>query len=312
MGNEIYWLLKYIEENKIEILHAHFAPAAVFYKKLKTKTGLPFVVSFYGYDYEKALHDHPEFRKQYQALFRLADAFICEGPHGAGVLREMGCPKEKVHVVPLGVEVEQIPFYKREKRAGELKLVQVASFTEKKGHIYTVKAFAAALKDCPNMSLTLVGDERRPGVKQQVLDYIKKEKLGQKVTVLDWVDYDHLHEFLEPFHVFIHPSCYASDRDCEGGAPVILLEAQATGMPVISTTHCDIPNIVKDDETGILCPEKEVERLAEAIAYFYGLPGEEYQEWGIRARRWVEERFEMAAQGRRLSKVYSTLCKMGR
>ena len=137
-----------------------------------------------------------------------------------------------------------------------MKLVQIASFTEKKGHIYTVKAFAKALNTCPNLALTLVGDDREPIVKKQILDYIQKKHLEKKIKILDFVDFSRLYEFLKDFQVFIHPSCYAKDKDCEGGAPIILLDAQATGMPVISTTHCDIPSEVIHNKTGLAKPRK--------------------------------------------------------
>lgn len=307
MGNETSWLLKYIAKHKVDILHAHFAPTALFYKSLKRKTNLPFVVSFYGYDYEKALYDRPEFREQYRALFKLADAFVCEGPHGAALLKNMGCPEEKIHIVPLGIEVKKTPYCQRKKEAGELKLIQVASFTEKKGHIYSVQAFSAALKDCPNMSLTLVGDERQSGVKQEVNQFISDNGLEGKVSILDWIDYEKLYRFLQQFHVFIHPSVYTEDRDCEGGAPVIILAAQSTGMPIISSKHCDIPFIVEEGKTALLAPEKNIKGLAEAIQFFYSLPFAEYEPWALNARHFIEEGFDIGRSANNLKMVYESL-----
>ena len=68
---------------------------------------------------------------------------------------------------------------------------------------------------------------------------------------------------MEGYHVFIQPSCYTATRDCEGGAPLVLLNAQATGMPVITTTHCDIPDEVIHNETGLLTAERDIEGLVD-------------------------------------------------
>ncbi len=72
----------------------------------------------------------------------------------------------------------------------------------------------------------------------------------KKITFIDSINFEKLHEFMKNYQVFIHPSCYTDQRDCEGGAPIAILDAQATGMPVISTTHCDIPDEVIDKMVG--------------------------------------------------------------
>ena len=57
----------------------------------------------------------------------------------------------------------------------------------------------------------------------------------------------------------------AADGDSEGGAPVGIIEMQAAGMPVLSTYHADIPEVVRDGESGYLVPERDVEALAEKL-----------------------------------------------
>lgn len=307
LGSDEGRLIRYAKHHQINILHAHFAPVGWRYRKVAKALGTPFVVSFYGYDYEMVPYTEPAFRQRYQWLFQFADAFICEGPHGASILEQMGCPAGKIYIVPLGVEVEKIPFFERDKIPGELKLIQVASFAEKKGHIYTVMAFAEALKQCPNMELTLVGDAREPIVKKKVLDFIADNQLGDKIRVLDWLDYSQVHQFLSRFHVFIHPSCYAQNRDCEGGAPIILLDAQATGMPVIGTTHCDFPFAVKDGVAGRLSPEKEIRPLKEAIGFFYSQGAEEYSAWSQNARGYIAKNFDIRHSSKLLADVYKNL-----
>jgi colanic acid/amylovoran biosynthesis glycosyltransferase len=289
---------------KIDLIHSHFASAGWEYLSLAKKLKKPHVVSFYGRDYEALPFAHPTWKKRYERLFREADLFLCEGSFGAGVLQRMGCPENKIRVQRLGVDVDSIPFLTREKQSEELNLVQIATFTEKKGHIYTIKAFVKALESCPNMSLTFVGKDIR-GIKGEIQTIIHQCRMEDKVAFLDWIDFGDLHVFMEDYHVFIHPSCHTATRDCEGGAPVVLLDAQATGMPIIATTHCDCPDEVIHNETGLLTPEKDTDSLADSIRYFYGLDNSKYRAFCVKAREHISRNFDCKQNAAQLKKIYT-------
>ena len=109
------------------------------------------------------------------------------------------------------------------------------------------------------------------------------------------------------YHVFIHPSCYAANRDCEGGAPIVILDAEATGMPVIATTHCDIPEEVLHNVTGLLSAEKDVSALAESISTFYKMSNETYQQFSNAARKHVVEKFNIQVCANQLQAVYNKI-----
>ena len=294
----------------IDILHAHFAPNGWRYRKIAGELGVPLIVSFYGYDYEHIPFVEPIWKKRYQTLFREADLFLCEGRFGAEVLAQSGCPARKIRVARLGVDLRKTPFLRRAKRHGELNLLQVASLLEKKGHVYTVRAFIEALERCPTMTLTLVGPN--PGIlgrdktwiKRELMKLIREHRVHDRITIMEAVPFARLNELMARHHVFIHPSCYSSTRDCEGGAPVVLLNAQATGMPVISTTHCDIPDVVVDGRTGRLSPEKDVPGLATSIEAFYGMHQDEYDRYCREARAHVERHYDVRDSGEALMRIY--------
>jgi len=296
---------------RIDLFHSHFSYVGWEYANLAQLMGVPHVVSFYGYDYEYLPTMEPVWKARYQSLFGSASIFICEGAHGAGILTRQGCPPDKIRVVPLGVDVGQIQFVRRSKGEGELNMLQVATLTEKKGHIYALEAFIAASGACPNLTLTFVcrDEGRGTGLMQRLRDRVAAAQVSNRVRFIEYIDYGRLHEFMTEFHVFIHPSCYSADRDCEGGAPIVLLDAQATGMPVISTRHCDIPSEVIDGKTGFLTEEKNIAGLAEAITRLYNMPEGEYQAYARNARTHVETNYDAAKNSRKMKAVYDELVR---
>lgn len=299
------WFLRWrLRNTQVDLVHSHFAQVGWRFRRLARWLDAAHVISFYGWDYVKLGQTNPKWQHRLTKLFAEADAFVCEGPHGKALLVQQGCPDEKVHVSRLGVETAEIPFFTRTKTSGKLRLLQLASFREKKGHIDTVAAFADALVQCPDMHLTLIGDS--PGeVHDQVAALIAARGIGDKVTLQPGVPFDELHGAMREYDVFVHPSRHATDGDCEGGAPVVLLDAQATGMPIIATTHCDIPQEVVDGVTGILCTERDVVALAQAICRFCKMDGAEYARFAQAARRHVEEHFEASACAAQLEQIYA-------
>lgn len=298
------YLAQKIKDYNIHLINVHFANMGWQFLKLKAITGLPYFVSFYGFDYESLPYAFPVWKNRYKELFQKADKFICEGPFGASTLVRMGCNPNKIEIVRLGVEINKIPFKQRTKNKGELHLIQLANNTEKKGHIYALKAFIEAEKSCPNMTITFIGRDLESN-KYPYLSIVKEHNLQNKVKFMNFIDFDKLYDFLVNYHVFIHPSCYASNHDCEGGAPVVILDAQATGMPVISTTHCDIPQEVIHNVTGLLTPEKDVTALAASIKRFYDMDNTEYQKFSLSARNLVEDKFSCSKNAAYLQKIYS-------
>ena len=305
---EIY--LWYVQRRcgSCNLMHSHFAQTGWQFLRVGERLHIPYVVSFYGVDYECRPMQNPVWRKRYQQLFQKADLFLCEGAHGTKILRKIGCPEEKIRIARLGVNVSEIPFWQRTKKQEELHLIQIASFTRKKGHTYTIEAFKQALPDCPNMTLTFVGGDRQ-GIKSQLQAQIQNTPAEEKTVFLEAIDFHQLHDFMKEYQVFIHPSCYTDEMDCEGGAPVVLLDAQATGMPVISTTHCDIPDEVVHGKTGVLTPEKDIGALTNSIRKFYTMDQNEYGRFAYHAREHVNEHFDTQKNARTLKEIYIKLVK---
>ena len=107
--------------------------------------------------------------------------------------------------------------------------------------------------------------------------------------------------------VFLHPSVVDSARGGgEGGAPTTIIEAQALGMPVVSTLHCDIPNVTVPGESAVLVPERDAGALADALRELLDHP-ERWEAMGRAGRAHVEANHDVAAEVGTLERRYLTL-----
>jgi colanic acid/amylovoran biosynthesis glycosyltransferase len=308
MHTSLWYSILLFKLKNADLMHAHFSFVAWDYLWLAKRIKLPLIVSFYGYDYESLPYRVPAWRDRYQILFRDVALILTEGNYGRNTLIRMGCPENKVKVVHLGVDLRDIPFILRKKKEKELRLIQVATFTGKKGYDVTINAFAKTIKRCPSITLTLVGKDPE-GIRDKYYQIIKDNTLDNKIKVIDGIEFNDLHVFLQDFHVFIHPSKFGDNKDSEGGAPVVLLDAQATGMPVLSTMHCDIPDEVLDGKTGILVKENDVDALSEAIEKFYNMDETLYHAYCHQARKHIEKNYDAVKNGRLLQEAYFDVVK---
>jgi colanic acid/amylovoran biosynthesis glycosyltransferase len=301
-----YFVQQKMRKQAPDLLHAHFAPIAYHYLPLARSLKRPLVVSFYGYDYASLPYLKPVWKDRYRRLFEQATAITCAGPAGREILLEHGAPADKLFISPMSLQTKDFPFRKRYKSPGQLRLVQVATITEKKGFPDTITAFAKALRVCPNMELTIAGEPYDRVLTEQIKAMIDQYQIAKQVRFLPFIQHPALAGFLQDFDVFIHPSHFTNHRDCEGG-PVAILEAQALGLPVISTTHVDIPQEVLHGKTGLLSPEKDTEQLAASIERFYHMEDVEYQRFSSAAQAHVRTHFEVTQTASRLYALYQKI-----
>lgn len=288
---------------RVDLLHSHFSFMGWRLRSLARRLGIPHVVSFYGFDYENLPWREPVWKERYRKLFSEADLFLCEGRHGVGILSDRGCPPRKLAVARLGVDTSSIAMpAPRPRGRRRFEFVQIATLTEKKGHADALEAVALACRTV-DIGYTVVG--RQADVSREGLERLASRLgLGDRVRFVDGIDFTRLHEFLAGFDAFLHPSRYSADRDCEGGAPVVLLDAQACGLPVVSTTHCDIPDEVLHGTTGLLAPEGDVQAIAAAIVEMACSSEERFQAMREAAREHVRREFDLSVCGPALASTY--------
>lgn len=225
-------------------------------------------------------------------------------------LMSLGCPAEKIVIHHIGIKISDYEFRVR-KPDGPTRLLMCGRFVEKKGIPYAIEAFARIRsKTNTDVRLTIVGDSDSHGKltpeKVKIQNAINKHEVGDVITFTGYLSHDELLRTVYTHHIFLAPSVHASNGDAEGGFPVILTEVLATGMPVVGFSHCDIPELVQDDVSGFLVPERDVDALAERLTYLIEHP-EIWQKMGQAGRAFVEENYNIDKLNDKLVEIYKGL-----
>lgn len=175
------------------------------------------------------------------------------------VLERTGLPADKVQSVPTGVDVECFRPSDKQAAREQCGLPQekiiigiVATLRSWKGHVYLVDAIARLQRQY--VLLLIVGEgPNLPNIEEAIAKHGVKDQVlfvGQQVDVVPW---------MQAMDIFVLPS-YANE-----GVPQGLMQAMACGLPVVSTPVGSITELVRDGENGLIVPERNVEKLSEAL-----------------------------------------------
>jgi colanic acid/amylovoran biosynthesis glycosyltransferase len=301
---------KVLKKQGVSILHSHFGNRGYSDLALKQKLTIPQVTTFYGHDVS-LLPQEERWKRNFKDLFKEGDLMLAEGHYMKKALIELGCPDDKVKVQHLGINPATIPFIPRKLGASEkVKILIAGTFREKKGITYALEACAKVASRYGNIEITLIGDagrsQREIDYKKEITTIISTRNLAGKINYLGFLPYPAFIEEAKNNHIFLSPSIHPSDGETEGGAPVALIEMSAYGMPIVSTFHCDIPEVVLDGKSGFLVPEKDSDALAERLEHLIEHP-ELWEPMGRAGRKYIEEEFNIVKQAAQLEVVYDSL-----
>lgn len=291
-----------LRREKASLIHAHFGYQGCRCLRAKRGAALPMVTTFYGADAGSFARD-AAWQKRYRQLFDEGELFLAEGTAMASRLERLGCPGEKIRVHHLGVDVSQIRYLER-RPAETVRVLMCGHFREKKGFAEGIAALGRAMaRTGVACQLVLIGDGPQ---RREIIAAIGEAGLSPVTRLLGLQSYDRVLAEMTHCHLLMQPSRTASDGDTEGGAPVILLDAQAAGMPVVATDHADIPEYVVDGESGLLAPEGDGDGLTDRLAHLLANPSR-WADLGARGRRHVEANYCAATQCLGLEDLYDAM-----
>ena len=289
---------------RAEVFIAHFGPAGVTAAKLRELGVIRGKIAtiFHGIDIssrEVLNHYTPE----YQQLFRRGDLMLPISDLWAGRLQKMGCPREKIAVSRMGVDMTRFSPRPVKAPATPLEIISVARLTEKKGLHVAIEACRQLKEQGVAFRYRILGIgpwERR------LRTLIEQYQLEDVVEMPGFKPSHEVKAMLDDADVFLLPSVTGADGDMEG-IPVALMEAMAVGIPVVSTLHSGIPELVEADKSGWLVPENDARALAQRLAAFSQLDTDELAPVVKRAREKVEHDFNQQVINRELASLLQAL-----
>jgi colanic acid/amylovoran biosynthesis glycosyltransferase len=278
-----------------DVLHAHFGPVGESFRFARQLWKAPLLVSFHGYDFSTV--PRREGRDIYQRLFATADRVTVNSRYTHEELERLHCPIQKLHQLAVGLDPREFPF--RERAASEApRFITVARLVEIKGHEYCLRALALVRARHPNIGYDIVGD----GPCRAQLEALATELgLNRVVRFHGALSGDAVRALLQQAHLFL--LCSVSVEGDQEGQGLALQEAQACGLPVIATRHGALPEGMREGQSGLLVPERDVPALAHAMEELLNQP-ERWPDFGQQGRRLVEERFDIRELNRQLITLY--------
>ena len=245
----------FFKANHVDVVLAEYGQTGSATAASCRLAGVPLVVHFHGYDASNRieLERHAD---GYQRMFKSANAIVVVSKAMQRQLLSLGAPEEKVRLNCYGTKIDERPA--SDPASNPPTLVGVGRFVEKKAPHLTILAFAKAAADRPDARLILAGDGPLWGA---CVSLVKALSLEHAVELPGLIDHERVSVLMQQARAFVQHSVVASNGDSEG-TPLAVLEAAAAGIPVISTRHAGIPDVIESGVTGFLVDEFDIDGMA--------------------------------------------------
>jgi colanic acid/amylovoran biosynthesis glycosyltransferase len=286
------YFLRVLRDHGPAAIHAHFGPSGIEALPLARTLDIPLLTSFHGYDaseilanrrYAKALKELLEY-----SHITVASEYMFER------LAPFGARKEATLVLYYGIPVEDYRYVERKpvpdkiRDGEEIKFLQVSGLVEKKGHCYSLQAFANVLTTYPHCSYTIAGDGP---LRKELELQTRALGIGDKVKFIGGVSSRQVSSLMSASDLFLHHSVTPASGDQEG-IPNAIMEAMATGLTAVSTRHAGIPELISHGRNGYLVGERDVKDYTETLETAL----QNFQPLGTAASRTIREKFNLSHQ----------------
>lgn len=295
-------LRKVLAALKPDVVHAHFGPAMVFALPVVKSLDIPLVVSFHGYD-ATFLARVPSWRKTYAKM--LPSVACATAP--SGYLRErvidLGGIPDRTVVLRNGLDLTRIAYADPSLRfdGKEVCFLFVGRLVGKKDPVGLVRAFAACkalVAGRVRVRLVMAGGG---SLENDLAEAVAEAGVASDVTLLGAVPHAETLQLYQQAHIYVQHSVVADNGD-EEGLPVSITEAAVAGLPVISTRHSGIPEVVSDGVSGYLVDEGDYQAMGERMAFLALNPGR-WHDMGLAGHTRVKDEFSKESVVRELREL---------
>ena len=302
------WLLFYraipfLGQGPYDIIHCQFGTFGPIGLRLR-QAGLiqgKLITTFRGSDISRYVQKCG--KTVYDDLFREGDFFLTNCEFFRRKAIQLGCPEDRIVVHGSGIDCSRFAFKPRHLPTdGRVRIATTGRLVEKKGIEYSIRAIAQLAQSYPNIEYNIIGDGP---LKEDFQRLIQDLKIDHLVKLLGWKNQQEIIDILDTCQIFIAPSVTAKDGNQD--APVnTLKEAMAMGIPVISTHHGGIPELVEDGVSGFLTPERDANAISEKLRDLIANP-EVWPQIGKAGRAQVEKLYDLKKLNDELVELYQQL-----
>lgn len=296
-------LIDIFSNKRPDILHAHFGPMGVLLEPVAEKLDIPLVVTFYGYDISQLLKQEL-WQKAYGDLSGTVSKVTVLSEEMKQRALKAGFSEEHVEIVHLGTNIHAVKY--QAPSFPVTHFISVGRLSEKKGHMDSIEAFGKVLKESSEpLYFRIIGEGEDRG---QIEAFINSLNLNEHVKLLGGLPHDQVIEKLHEADAFILHSKAARSGDMEG-TPTVLAEAQAAGLPCLSTYHSGIPEMIPEQNHRFLAREGDVNGIVENLHELLKVSEGELLDISKRGRKHVEYSFDIENESQKFKNIYEALSR---
>ncbi|VAX38257.1 hypothetical protein MNBD_UNCLBAC01-2034 [hydrothermal vent metagenome] len=290
-------LAKFFKDFQPDIIHSHTYFSNTISRLAAKLAGVPTMV----------VHVHSIY-SQYTARHLWVERFLSRWTTKviscSDAVRQFVLQKEKINpslttTIPNGVDVQKFSNIEDNSslrhelniKSDDIVLTTIASLTPQKGHRYFLEALTEIIKINQNVKYFLIGDGP---LRKELEEYVEKLGLGKYVQFLG-IRHD-VPLLLKISNIFILPSL-------REGLPLVIIEAMASGLPVIATDVGGTSEVVKEGVTGLLVPAKDVQKLIDAVVTLFNNPVD-VKVMGEQGRKRAVKYFSQDIMLKQIEKIY--------
>jgi glycosyltransferase involved in cell wall biosynthesis len=302
-----------IEEFKPDIVHTHASKAGALGRKAAFACNVPIVVhTYHGHVF------HSYFSNWKTKIIKLIERKLAKKTTAIITISETQRKEicqihkiaelDKTHVIPLGFDLIKFNTNIEEKRINtrknfdlkedEIAIAIIGRVTKIKNHHFFLDVIEKILSETPNLKIRvfIVGDG---DLKQEITTRAEEinQKFGNKIKMTSWI-FD-----IASFNPGMDIICLTSDNE---GTPVSLIEAQASGVPIVTTDVGGIRDIVSDGKTGYIVPKDNIETFSKKLLELI-TNTEKRTEFSKNGWNFVKEKFHYTRLVNDIEKLYKKL-----
>lgn len=296
---------KIIEENKVDLIHAHFGFNALTILPVAKALNIPMVVTFHGVDASPQYLNKNSYRKAINELLAYSAAIIIVSPHMIDTL-VLKSLSHKTHLISCGVDTDKFQNVPASEKPGVINILHSGRLVSKKGVPDLIRVFIALNQKYHHIRLHIIGE----GPELQLCKQLATGGNPDNITFYGAKPHDEVKKMMGNTHIFVLNSRVSDSGDMEG-LPVSILEAMSMRIAVVSTRHAGIPYLITNEINGLLADEKNNNQLFAAIEKLI-IDSALRKQIGEAARERVMKGFTVEKINRGISEVYRQIAEVHR